>query len=520
MSKDHFGNVQPLLDNEEHEHNYEPATKRVMPYGWDGSAKRSLSVDASGQLNVNMVSGTITGTSYATIDVRNVVNSITTVANPVEVSNFSGSTIYAVVNTSAAGQSSVVLDTGSKWIGLATVDIGNSVNIGNFSGSTIYAVVNTGAVGNTNALATLLAGSNQIGSVTVSNEISALATVNVSNILGSIVTIAPRTDYIGLASVSGNVVVSNEITALATVNISNTLAGIVTVANFANIGVSTVNINNTINALATVNISNVINSIVTIAPRTDYIGLMSVNLGGTLPALVAGTAQIGSVTISNYSGIGLATVNLNTGAGWFGLATVVVGAGVAQMGSVTVSNTVNALATVNVSNTINSLATVIINAGISQIGSVTISNMQALVAGTAQVGSVTVSSIGPGVATIGIIRSITEEMGGKIFMTAPIAINATNLSGSTIFVSSASKRFYVTNTWLSTASIVGISVLSGATYLVGNASVRMQLSAQSGIVNSGTIDSPLFHGLADQQNFLLVTDTAAPVSGRVIWYEE
>ena len=52
--------------------------------------------------------------------------------------------------------------------------------------ATIYAVVNTSLTGTTNSLATLLAGPNQIGSVTVSNPIS----------------IAIGTNYIGLVTVT------------------------------------------------------------------------------------------------------------------------------------------------------------------------------------------------------------------------------------------------------------------------------------------------------------------------------
>lgn len=40
----------------------------------------------------------------------------------------SATTIYAVVNTGAAGQSSVVLDAGTEWVGLATVTVGNELS--------------------------------------------------------------------------------------------------------------------------------------------------------------------------------------------------------------------------------------------------------------------------------------------------------------------------------------------------------------------------------------------------------
>lgn len=193
-------------------------------------------------------------------------------------------TINAVVNTSAAGQSSVVLDTGSKWVGLATVNVGNLVNIGNFSGSTIYAVVNTSAAGQS-------------------------------------------------------------------------------------------------------------------------------------------------------------SVVLDTGTKWIGLAT-------------------------------------------------------AFVSNANLVGA------------------------GKTLNTSPIALNATNLSGATIFVSASAKKFYITDLFLSTASAVGVAFNSDATYLSGNASIRASFAPQSGLVNHGSPESPLMFGLAAEKPFQIITDTAAPVSGSVIWFEE
>ncbi len=48
MSDTHTGNVQPQIDNEEHEHRVSPATKRVIPYGYDGSVKNVFFVDTNG----------------------------------------------------------------------------------------------------------------------------------------------------------------------------------------------------------------------------------------------------------------------------------------------------------------------------------------------------------------------------------------------------------------------------------------------------------------------------------------
>jgi len=98
---------------------------------------------ANGAKRVNVVSGTITASSQVTVTLNNTP------------------TIYAVVNTSAAGQSSVVLDTGANWIGLATTTLG--------SAPTLYAVVNTSAAGQSSVV--LDSGANWVGLVSVSGTV-------------------------------------------------------------------------------------------------------------------------------------------------------------------------------------------------------------------------------------------------------------------------------------------------------------------------------------------------------------
>lgn len=324
--------------------------------------------------------------------------------------NFIG--IVTVANPGAAGMST--LFGGPNQIG--SVTISNQIDVRSLlSTTTLFAVVNTGAVGNTNALATLLAGPNQIGSVTVSNTVTTQITGLVSLASGtevrSLTTILPRTDYIGLMSVSGNVAVSNFVApnvgnvtlnasnayiGLATVTMSNSLTvgmltlfpgpnfiGLVTVGNNPNVTVSnllSLASGTEIRSLATVlnqlplvagtaqigsvTVSNVVNSIVTIAPRTDYLGFMTVttaNPGSAgMVTLFPGPNQIGSVTISHvvnsivtiaprtdYIGLVTATIvgTVNTGMltifpgpNFIGLTTTVNAAGTAQIGSVTVSN--------------------------------------------------------------------------------------------------------------------------------------------------------------------------------------
>lgn len=238
-----------------------------------------------------------------------------------------------------------------------SVDSGGGINLGS-SSATIHAVVNTGAVGIQNSMVTLNAGPNQIGSVTVSNIVNSIVTV--ANPFNGLVTINPRTDYVGLMSISGNVAQSGSWD-IRSLNSAATLYAVVNTG----AGNSNVTLNPGPNQIGSVTISHpltiagfsgptiyaVVNtgaagvqdSLVTINPRTDYIGLMSISGGITN---LAGTAQIGSVTVSNIVG-GIVTIAPRTD--YIGLVSisgsVVNLSGTAQIGSVTVSNTINALAT-------------------------------------------------------------------------------------------------------------------------------------------------------------------------------
>jgi hypothetical protein len=185
------------------------------------------------------------------------------------------STLYAVVNTSAAGvgNSIVTINPRTDYIGLMSVS--GNVNVGlptvTVGNQTIYAVVNT------------IASSGQV-TVTLNNTPTVYAVVNTvtAGIGNSIVTINPRTDYIGLMSISGNVAISN-----------STLYAVV---NTAAAGVQ--------------------NSIVTISPRVDYFGLVSVSGNvavSSLPALSAGVAGIGFATVVVSNATLYAVVNENTG---------------------------------------------------------------------------------------------------------------------------------------------------------------------------------------------------------------
>jgi hypothetical protein len=48
----------------------------------------------------------------------------------------------------------------------------------------------------------------------------------------------------------------------------------------------------------------------------------------------------------------------------------------------------------------------------------------------------------------------------------------------------------------------------------------MSFAAQGGIVETGSVENPTYFGLAAQSSFAVVQDTAAPIAGKVTWYEE
>ena len=157
MTDPHYGgNIQNEITHEEHDH-----TLR---------AKR-----------VNVVAGTITASSQVTVTLNNTP------------------TVYAVVNTSAAGQASVVLDRGHQFIGIVTVANPGSLN-GNL---TLDAGSKTQIVGNV----TLSDPKGFIGLVTVVGSLAPAAgnvTLDPGSKTGIVgnVTLTDSKAYIGLTTVT------------------------------------------------------------------------------------------------------------------------------------------------------------------------------------------------------------------------------------------------------------------------------------------------------------------------------
>lgn len=104
MSDYHTGNVQPAIDNEEHEHCLNPPTKRVLIYGYDGSSKNVVKVNSEGELVINTEpSGT--GINGAPVTVG---------TTPIELT-FTGTTKVISIKADST-------NTGRIWFGPSSVD--------------------------------------------------------------------------------------------------------------------------------------------------------------------------------------------------------------------------------------------------------------------------------------------------------------------------------------------------------------------------------------------------------------
>src|SRR3990167_7816092 len=174
MSENHIGgNLQNEITREEHDGTNNAKRVNVVAGGaGDGSILDGVTTS----IKASVIS-TASGSSFITYPL-------------------SGPTVYAVVNTGAAGvqNSMVTLNAGPNFIGLVTV--GNIVNT-TFSGNvTLDDGSLTGIIGNVTLSGPVPTGANYIG----------LASVNVANIARTItgnLTLSNANGFIGLVSVSG-----------------------------------------------------------------------------------------------------------------------------------------------------------------------------------------------------------------------------------------------------------------------------------------------------------------------------
>ena len=300
------------------------------------------------------------------------------------VSLVSAATIFAQENTAAAGQASVVLDTGANWIGLASVSgaltFSGSVTVGNLvSASTIFAVVNTAAAGQASVV--LDTGSRWVGLVSVANPLP----VNATGQAGA--------NYIGLASV----------------NIGGTLPAL--------------------------------------AAGANYIGLASVNLGGSLPA---GVAFIGFATIRIAANDGV------------------------DIGNVDVA---------------------------SLSGNVTLSDARTYI-------GLTSTTLGVGTSFIGLATTVPDFGSNVTIHTGIYSATGNN----TVFVAPASNRFWLTNLHVASLGRAEVEILSGATTLIPFTA----LATTGGYLHN--FNPPGLPSRAQADALVVNLNGAATISVMAAWY--
>ena len=500
----------------------------------------------------------------------------------VNVSNFANSTIYAVVNTGAAGQASVVISPSANYIGLVTAVISN------FANSTIYAVVNTAAAGQSSIV--LDTGTKNIGSVSIlGGGIGLNAGVN-SIGFASVTPVAvwpdPKT-YIGLvtitgslAAASGNVTITDGKTyiggvtatlATGTSNIGSVsvLGGTIEVSSLPALVASTVNIGS-VSVLG-----GTINSV--LQTSTLNVGSVSV-LGGTiavssLPALVAGVGNIGFASVTpvkawpdplTYVGLVTATVGntLTVNAHALTASTVNIGSVSVLGGTI---NSVLQTSTLNVGSVsvlggtiaVSSLPALVastvnigsvsvlgggigINAGVNNIGFATVYNA----IGTQFIGLVTVAphaltglvtladaktyigltttTLGIGTTFIGLVTAWTRNAGSaKTIVSLPIAFAVASIA--TIAIPATNLSVNITNLVIGSNATTQLRIKSGVTYLTGNASLGVTLFPGGGFSLAGAPDSPSWIGLPSGALVIEKFDTGGIISqlgGTVNYFTE
>ncbi len=162
--RNHTGNVANSIMNEEHEAGVMPPTKRVLPYGYDGTTKNLLFVDSNGTQ-------------------RSIV------------------TIASTITTSFGGN--VTLNPGPNQIGSVTISHPITATLGGLV--TLAQSPNLIGIVTVANQPALVAGTAQIGSVTIANQpplIAGTAYVGLAsvNIGGTLPALSAGTNFIGLVS--------------------------------------------------------------------------------------------------------------------------------------------------------------------------------------------------------------------------------------------------------------------------------------------------------------------------------
>jgi hypothetical protein len=420
-----------------------------------------------------------------------------------------GATIFAVVNTSAAGQASVVLDASLSKIGFATVFpatawpdpktyIGLVTVTGNFGTTgnvTLDPGSRTGILGNL----TLTDSKGFIGltTTTVGSIPTVFAVVNTAAAGQASVVLDNSVAKIGFTTVT--------ISSMATVTLGTQL-------DQTNDSVSVGKFYPALQSLA----SGAAGPIATdsngrpfLADPKGFIGLVTV-VGSLSPAA-------GNVTLDDGSLTGIiGNVTLSDAKTYIGLTTTTLGAGSAAIGKLAANSGVD----------IGDVDVLSIAAGDNNIGNVDVASLAGNVTlsdAKTYIG-LTTTTLGVGTRFIGLVTASSLNAGTtKTWIPLPVALSTSSVV--TVAVPTGGNAlFYIGNLVFNSDATVRVSIKSGVTYLTGNASIGITVNPGGGWVESGSPDSPTYIGLASGAAIVVekfdMTGTKANLGGKVNYFQE
>jgi hypothetical protein len=447
---------------------------------WDVGLSAGANYIGLASVNVANIARTITG-NLTLSDSNTFIGLVTVSGSDLDVRSLnSTATLFAVVNTSAAGTTDVTSDSG------VTV----------YQGDASWTVSGTVAA-------------TQSGTWTVQPGNTANTTPWLVSPRGN-VTLSDSTTYIGLTTTTLGVgtryigLVTADIGTIKAWNNPNTYIGLVTstIANTINANVSLSNSEAHIGSVSIFGEINTSTGMTTLFPGPNYIGLVTAVVGNTINANVSlsnSLAHIGSVSIFGEVTANTGMTTLFPGPNFIGLVTAFLGNTSVQIG--------NAMVTVTLGTSLDST-----NDSVA-IG-------QALPAGSNYIG-LTTATLGVGTQFIGLVTAGSRDLGStKTFI--PKSIELSTGSVATVFV--ATNTWKMTQLMVNSNATVRVSIKSGATYLTGNASIGVELNPGGGWVENGSPRSPIYIGLAVAQGIVIEkTDyggTLARVSGKVMFIDE
>lgn len=440
-------------------------------------------------------------------------------------------TLYAVVNTSAAGDSlnkigfatvyvsgNVTLSDSKSFIGLTTTVLG--------SAPTLYAVVNTAAAGQASIV--LDNSTSRIGfaTVNIANAVSVTGTVDLGatdnavldNIDADLTTIIGHVD--GLETLLGTIDTNTSNMATSLGSLDNAVDGNYLNVNMNIAGTDVIGGAGVITAQTqrvTIATDDEVNNLLgTIDTDTSNISTKIDTLAGAVAGtemqvdvatIAAGDNNIGNVDIASIAAgvnsIGFATVVVSN------LARTITGNLTLSdpkgfIGLVTVANTARTITgniTLSNPNTYIGLTTTTLGVGDRFIGLVTVGNTARSITGNVTLSDaktyvgLTTTTLGVGSRFIGLTTSWALNAGTTKTI-VPKAIALSASSISTIVVPTGGTTFKTTNLVLNSDATVRVSIKSGVTYLTGNATIGITLNPGGGWVETGSPDSPTYIGLA------------------------